>query len=250
MWKTLILLSLPCTMGFLSPPTMAFVPRIRKQQGLNNTKRLFLGFFDDLFNDSSKKNQNDKKESPNTKRSEGLNEVDLMSLNNNEDMMSRVEENESWNVDVVKEIDFIKEVEKRNLAKEIKAKAITIEEKDKEFDGYALRDAIYAKWGCCYDLEFQKVETFGFRNVYLNVMPFKLGGRRFRHRTELDYLMHLQAVVEILEKYEQLDYVLSQIESTDKTPRGNTSPLVAVPLRLSLSENELNKILNRRGGFF
>lgn len=239
-------------MGFLSSP-IAFAPTIRNPQQ-NHTKR-FLGFFDDWFNNNntnSKKNPNDKKQSSpdNSKRSEGLNEVDLLSLSK-EDTISRGEENnESWNADFVKEIDFMKEVEKRKSAKEMKAKAIIIEEKDdKEFDGYALRDAIYAKWGCCYDLEFQKVETFGFRNVYLNVMPFKLGGRRFRHRTELDYLMHLQAVVEILEKYEQLDYVLSQIESTDKTPRGNTSPLVAVPLRLALSENELNKILDSRGGF-
>ena len=28
-----------------------------------------------------------------------------------------------------------------------------------------------------------------------NVMPFRLGGRRFRHETEYDYLCHLQAVV-------------------------------------------------------
>ena len=30
-----------------------------------------------------------------------------------------------------------------------------------------------------------------------NVMPFRLGGRRFRHETEYDYLCHLQAVVRI-----------------------------------------------------
>ncbi len=35
------------------------------------------------------------------------------------------------------------------------------------FDGYDLRDAIYGKWGECYDVEFQKVDAYGFRSVYL-----------------------------------------------------------------------------------
>jgi len=58
-----------------------------------------------------------------------------------------------------------------------------------------LRDAIYNKWGQCFDINFQPVTTFGFRELYLNVMPVCLGSRRFRHETELDYLCHLQAVV-------------------------------------------------------
>lgn len=57
------------------------------------------------------------------------------------------------------------------------------------------RDAIYNKWGECFDVEFQPVNTFGSRDLYLNIMPFRLGSKRFRHRTELDYLCHLQAVV-------------------------------------------------------
>lgn len=58
-----------------------------------------------------------------------------------------------------------------------------------------LRDAIYNKWGQCFDVNFQPVSTFGFRELYLNVMPVCLGSKRFRHETELDYLCHLQAVV-------------------------------------------------------
>ena len=58
-----------------------------------------------------------------------------------------------------------------------------------------LRDAIYNKWGQCFDVNFQPVTTFGFRELYLNVMPFRLGSKRFRHETELDYLCHLQAIV-------------------------------------------------------
>mmetsp|Transcript_8112 Transcript_8112/g.12852 ORF Transcript_8112/g.12852 Transcript_8112/m.12852 type:complete len:202 (-) Transcript_8112:115-720(-) len=113
----------------------------------------------------------------------------------------------------------------------------------RDFDGYALRDVIYEKWGYCYDLDFNPVSSFGFRKIYLNVLPFHLGGRRFRHETELDYLCHLQAIVEILEKYEQLDYVLTQIEETDKRPRAGTSPLVAVPLRLDLTREQVEGII-------
>lgn len=112
-----------------------------------------------------------------------------------------------------------------------------------EFDGYAMRDAIYNKWGECFDVDFNRVDSYGFRSVYLNIMPFRLGGKRFRHETELDYLCHLQAVVEILQKYDQLDYVLAQLNETTKVPRAGTSPLIAVPLRLDLTEEQVNSIL-------
>ena len=75
---------------------------------------------------------------------------------------------------------------------------------DEVFDGYALRDIIQEKWGKCYDVDFNRVDSFGFKGLYLNVLPFHLGGRRFRHASELDYLCHLQAVVEILDKYNQV----------------------------------------------
>ena len=115
--------------------------------------------------------------------------------------------------------------------------------KVQEVDGYFLRDAIYAKWGFCYDVDFNRVDVFGLRELYLNVLPFHLGGRRFRHETELDYLCHLQAVVEILEKYEQLDYVLAQIKDTKKKPRPGTVPIIAVPLRLDLTPKQVQEII-------
>lgn len=37
----------------------------------------------------------------------------------------------------------------------------------KEFDGYDLRDAIFEKYSECYDVEFQRVDSYGFRTVYL-----------------------------------------------------------------------------------
>ena len=106
-----------------------------------------------------------------------------------------------------------------------------------------MRDVIYAKWGYCYDVDFNRVDTLGFRELYLNVFPFHLGGRRFRHETELDYLCHLQAVAEILQKYDQLDYILAQIEETKKKPRPGTVPIVAVPLRLDLTRKQVQEIL-------
>jgi hypothetical protein len=81
------------------------------------------------------------------------------------------------------------------------------QEVEEEFDGYAMRDVIYEKWGMCYDVDFKRVDNFGTRLLYLNILPFHLGGRQFRHETELDYLCHLQAVVEILLKYDQVSCV-------------------------------------------
>mmetsp|Transcript_12586 Transcript_12586/g.35709 ORF Transcript_12586/g.35709 Transcript_12586/m.35709 type:complete len:213 (-) Transcript_12586:99-737(-) len=115
--------------------------------------------------------------------------------------------------------------------------------KVEEVDGYFLRDVIYEKWGYCYDVDFNRVDSFGFRELYLNVLPFHLGGRRFRHETELDYLCHLQAVVEILQKYDQLDHILAQIEETKKKPRQGTVPIVAVPLRLDLTRKQVQEII-------
>lgn len=112
-----------------------------------------------------------------------------------------------------------------------------------EFDGYALRDTIYEKWGACFDVDFNRVESMGFKKLYLNILPFRLGKRPFRHASEYDYLCHLQAVVEILKDYEQLDYVLYQISETKKKPRPGTSPLVAVPIRLDLTPEQVKAIL-------
>ncbi|KAL7569911.1 hypothetical protein ACA910_008575 [Epithemia clementina (nom. ined.)] len=111
------------------------------------------------------------------------------------------------------------------------------------FDGYDFRDVLVAKWGECYDVDFNRVDSFGFRKLYLNVLPFRLGRRPWRHASELDYLCHLQAVVEILQKYDQLDYVLYQIQETDKKPLANRSPIVAVPLRLDLTTEQVNNII-------
>jgi hypothetical protein len=116
-------------------------------------------------------------------------------------------------------------------------------EPKREFDGYALRDLILEKWGECYDADFNRVDSFGFRQIYLNVYPFKMGGRgKWRHETELDYLMHLQAIVEILERYGQLDSVIYQIQETNKKPKMG-APIKAVPIRLDLTDEQISKIM-------
>lgn len=111
------------------------------------------------------------------------------------------------------------------------------------FDGYDFRDALVEKWGYCYDVEFNRVDTFGFRKLYLNILPFRLGRKPWRHATELEYLCHLQAVVEILQKYDQLSSVLSQIQTTDKKPITGRIPIVAVPIRLDLTPSQVQDIL-------
>jgi len=210
-----------CNRNFAQPPTSKAVAiHHRKKQ---DTSSLSLGFFDDLMKNWDDSSSSNKDENEKNKASTASNTNDVK------------KDDEDIGFD---ETDFRKELEKRqNMEVEIQ------QEEEIEYDGYMFRDAIYNKWGECFDVEFQPVNTFGFRDLYLNIMPFRLGSKRFRHRTELDYLCHLQAVVEILVKYNQLDYILAQIDETKKKPRAGTSPLVAVPLRLDLTEDQLDKIL-------
>lgn len=56
-------------------------------------------------------------------------------------------------------------------------------------------------------------------------------------------MLLLNDKVEILQKYDQLDYVMAQLVDTTKKPRAGTSPLIAVPLRLNLTPEQVDKIL-------
>ena len=60
------------------------------------------------------------------------------------------------------------------------------------------------------------------------------------HRTYFDRCLFQ---VEILVRYNQLDYVMTQLVETKKKPRPGTSPLIAVPLRLDLTPEQVDKIL-------
>ena len=59
---------------------------------------------------------------------------------------------------------FQNELAKRSQEEEVPKND---EDENEEFDGYALRDCIFAKYGVCFDLEFQRVDSYGFRTVYL-----------------------------------------------------------------------------------
>ena len=114
-----------------------------------------------------------------------------------------------------------------------------------DFDGYKLRDLIVDKWGVPFDITFRPVTSLGREyqqsllsllsllpvhlltppetSIYANIMPVVLGGKNCQHKTELDYLSHLQAIMEILDKYPpNLQLLCENIRSTAKTPRGNT----------------------------
>ena len=109
--------------------------------------------------------------------------------------------------------------------------------KDLEYDGYTLRDLLVAQWGAPLDVDFRRIGD----QVYCTVMP-QLGfgsPLRSRHESELDYLMHLQGVIEILHKYDNLEYFLSFIEATDKAPKRGTD---AVLCRLNLSNEQKSQI--------
>ena len=41
------------------------------------------------------------------------------------------------------------------------------ENEDEEFSGYDLRDIIFYKYGECFDVQFQRVDSYGVRAVYL-----------------------------------------------------------------------------------
>lgn len=139
-------------------------------------------------------------------------------------------------------LDNFQKMKNKRSDSQANATAIAVVE-DEPFSGYDFRDIIFAKWGKCYDVEFNRVETFGMKKLYLNVLPFSLERKPFRHQSELAYLCHLQAVVEILVQYDQLEYALEQIGETTKRPIPNRSPLIAVPIRLNLTDEQIYKIL-------
>ena len=151
------------------------------------------GFLDDLmsgnlFNDRNGKNEDD--EESNNEGSEIVSRESGFSWNE-EDFRSEIQSRQNKSTNSKSDRDS----SSLNLITEASLSEKEEDEEGTEFDGYALRDVIQDKWGVCYDVDFQPVTTFGFRELYLNVLPFRLGGKRFRHETELDYLCHLQAVV-------------------------------------------------------
>mmetsp|Transcript_992 Transcript_992/g.2285 ORF Transcript_992/g.2285 Transcript_992/m.2285 type:complete len:248 (+) Transcript_992:125-868(+) len=107
-----------------------------------------------------------------------------------------------------------------------------------EFDGYKLRDLMVEKWGVPLDIDFQR--GYGGGSVYCAVLPVAFGSSRCRHEDELDYLMHLQGVVEILQKYDNLDPFIFFIKKTSREPKRGVE---SVPYLMKLDSDSLKQIL-------
>ena len=108
-----------------------------------------------------------------------------------------------------------------------------------DFDGYALRDLLVSKWGAPLDVDFQR--DVSLNQVYCTVLPIAFGQRlKCRHETELDYLMHLQGIVEVLRKYDQLEDWVAFLEGTNRSPKPGTD---SVPYRLNLNGEQKKRIL-------
>ena len=111
-------------------------------------------------------------------------------------------------------------------------------DREMEFDGYKLRDLIVEKWGVPLDIDFQR--GYGGNSVYCTVLPVAFGSSRCRHDSELDYLMHLQGVVEVLMKYDNLDPFLFFVQTTEKTPKPGVE---SAPYLMQLDDEALKQIL-------
>jgi len=129
-------------------------------------------------------------------------------------------------------------------AKDANADEITINgtQLPLDFDGYAMQDLLLSKWNMPLDIDFQRTG----RQIYCTVLPqlgYGGGPLTCRFDTELNYLMHLQGVVEVLHKYDQLEGFISFVEGTRKVPKRGTD---SVPFRLRLSEEGVGRIVPKR----
>ena len=111
-------------------------------------------------------------------------------------------------------------------------------DEDIDFDGYKLRDLLVEKWGVPLDIDFQR--GYGGGTVYCTILPVAFESKRCRHESELNYLMHLQAVVETLRKYGNLDKFIFFVQTTNKAPKPGVQ---SAPYLMKLSDQQLKQIL-------
>ena len=109
-----------------------------------------------------------------------------------------------------------------------------------DYDGYQLRDLLVSKWGVPNDIDFQQING----GLYCTILPVLGYGNALssRHENELQYLMHLQGIVEILNKYDVLEDFINFVIETDKRPKRGTD---SVPYRLDLSRDDIDKITSQ-----
>ena len=112
------------------------------------------------------------------------------------------------------------------------------------FGGYEFAELLSKKWGAELDVDFRPVNNLGKTSLYVAIMPIPFGSRRCRHNTKQDYLMHLQAVTEVLDQYGMVSDFVDFVQSTKKQPRANTSPLIAVTYRMDLTPEQVASITN------
>jgi hypothetical protein len=114
-----------------------------------------------------------------------------------------------------------------------------------DLDGYQLRDLLVKRWGVPLDIGFERGYSLANPGVYCTILPVVFGSPKCQHATELDYLSHLQAVIEILHKYQNLDRFVFFLQSTSRVPKPGRE---SVPYRLELSDPELEQILKKMEG--
>ena len=108
-----------------------------------------------------------------------------------------------------------------------------------DYDGYQLRDLLVSKWGVPNDIDFQRMNG----GLYCTILPVLGYGNALqsRHENELQYLMHLQGIVEVLNKYDVLEDFVYFVTETDKRPKRGTD---SVPYRLDLSRDDIVRLLH------
>eukprot|EP00639_Heterosigma_akashiwo_P003837 CAMPEP_0194589098 /NCGR_PEP_ID=MMETSP0292-20121207/20344_1 /TAXON_ID=39354 /ORGANISM="Heterosigma akashiwo, Strain CCMP2393" /LENGTH=246 /DNA_ID=CAMNT_0039446069 /DNA_START=272 /DNA_END=1013 /DNA_ORIENTATION=- len=105
-----------------------------------------------------------------------------------------------------------------------------------EFSGYDLFDLIVDKWGVAYDIRLKKETFAGKPMLFINVLWRYLGQKSFPFKDETEYLEHLQAVAELLVKWERVDHVKEKIAECRKRPQAYFGYAVAIPLNLPVDE--------------
>jgi len=131
-----------------------------------------------------------------------------------------------------------------NMARIIPSILLTSNEVElaEKFTGAQLREVIVKKWAEDYDVEFTRTDSLGKSYLYLTITPWTIDRKPFRHASEADYNMHLQAVAEYLTEWGCVSEVLSGIAETAKKPRRGTVPILTVPIRLSLTDEKVKSM--------
>lgn len=106
-----------------------------------------------------------------------------------------------------------------------------VAEDEQELDGYKFRDMIVEKWGVPYDIQIQRQVLMGKPMLFLNVMWKYLGQQTF-YLSELEYLEHLQAISDLLIKWDRVEHVKKIIRTATKRPNAYFGYAVPIPLDL------------------